>query len=52
MQGKIKTSGSAKYWKCFDPQILLRKKKHNPIKEITKPMNKRYKKMVKEITKS
>lgn len=27
-------------------------KKDNPIKEITKPMNKRYKKMVKEITKS
>lgn len=27
------------------------KEKDNPIKEITKPMNKRYKKMVKEITK-
>lgn len=45
------------FWFCKILEMLPptntseEKEKDNPIKEITKPMNKRYKKMVKEITK-
>lgn len=45
------------FWFCkilemFRPSNTSEEEKDNPTKEITKPMNKRYKKMVKEITKS